>query len=117
MATTVITATTLTATGYNLTDSADFTTMVAGAGNGVEFAYAANDIVVLKNDTAGSATYTIKTPSPSNFSGKGITVPDATVVIAAGKTYMYRASAIFQQSDGNVIIECSATAKIMVLRP
>lgn len=117
MATTVITATTLTKTGYNLTDSGDYTTMTAGAGNGVEFTYDANDFVVLNNDTAGTVVYTFTVPNPTPFSDKGITVPDATVSVAASKIYIYPLSAIFKQSDGDVIVECDDTAKILVLSP
>lgn len=117
MATTPITAVTLTKTGYNLTDSASFTTMATGAGNGVEFTFDANDIVILNNDTVSTAVYTFKVPAPSNFSEKGVTVPDATVSVAASKIYIYPLSAIFKQSDGDVIIECDQTAKILVLSP
>lgn len=117
MATTAITADTLTATGYNLTDSSDYTTMTAGAGNGVEFSYNANDIIILNNDSGAQAVYTIKVPQPTPYSGKSITIPDATVTVAIGKIWLYKLSAIFKQADGDVIIECDQTAKIMVLRP
>lgn len=117
MATTAISADTLTATGYNLTDSSDFTTMTSGAGNGVEFSYNANDIIVLKNTTGSTAVYTFKVPNPSTYSDKGVTVPDATVSVANGKTWLYKLSAIFKQSDGDVIVECDQTADILVLRP
>jgi hypothetical protein len=117
MATTPITAVTLTATGYNLTDSGDFTTMSTGAGNGVEFSFNANDFLVLKNTTGGSAVYTITVPNPATYSNKGVTVPDATVTVVTGKTWMYKLSAIFKQSDGDVIIECDVAADILVLSP
>lgn len=115
MTTTAISADALTATGYNLTDSSDFTTMVAGTGNGVEFSYNATDLIVLKNTTGSTAVYTFKVPSPSNFSAKGVTVPDATVSVANGKTWLYKLSAIFRQSDGDVIVECDQTADILIL--
>lgn len=117
MATTAITAVTLTKTGYNLTDSAGFTTMSTGAGNGVEFAFDANDIIVLKNASGFAAAYTFKVPSSTNFSEKGVTVPDATVSVANGKTYIYPLSAIFKQADGDVIVECDQAADILVLSP
>lgn len=117
MTTTAITATTITATGYNLTDSSDFETMTAGAGNGVEFSYDANDIVILKNGTGGSVDFTIKAPTPATYSAKGITISDVTVTVADGKTWAYKLSAIFKQSDGDVIIECDDTADILILTP
>lgn len=117
MATTVITATTLTATGYNLTDSADFETMTTGAGNGVEFTFNANDFIVLKNTAGGAAVYTLTVPNPATYSDKGVTVPDATVTVADTKTWIYKLSSIFKQSDGDVIIECDVAADILVLRP
>ena len=57
MARTGITAVAITDTGYNLTDSAGFTTMSTGAGNGVSFAQAGSDRIVLKNDTGGAAVF------------------------------------------------------------
>lgn len=115
MATTEITADALTATGYNLTDSADFTTLSTGAGNGVEFEFDPTDIIILKNGSGMEATYTFKVPGPATFSDKGVTVPDATVVVADGKTWAYKATKIFQQSDGNMIVECDEAAEILIL--
>ena len=117
MATTPITATALAATGYNLADSADFATLTTGAGNGVEFKLDVTDIVVLKNDTGGAAVFTLKVPSPTDFSSKGVTIPDVTVTVAAGKTWVYKLSSIFKQADGDVIIECDVAGKVLVLSP
>ena len=62
MARTAITPIDLTKTGYNLTDSTDLTTLSIGDGNGITVAFDPNDFLVLKNDTGGSAVFTLKVP-------------------------------------------------------
>lgn len=111
-----ITAVTVSDNGYNLTDSAGFATMGTGTGNGVSFAYSQRDFLVLKNGTAGAAVYTIKVPTPAEFSAKGLTVPNETVTVAAAKTWLYPMSAIFKQSDDNVYVDCDVAASILVMR-
>lgn len=101
--------------GYNLTDSADFTTLVSGAGNGVTFGFSSSDIVVLKNDTAGSAVYTFKVRVPTEWSTYGVTATDPTITVAAGKTVLVKLADIFKDSSGNVTIECDVAAKVLVL--
>jgi len=91
--------------------------MSTGAGNGVEFRLDPTDIIILKNTTGGTAVYTIKVPSPSGYSDKGVTVPDVTVSVAAGKTYLYKPSNIFKQSDGDMIVECDVAGDILVISP
>ena len=117
MARTAITATTLTATGYNLTDSTDFETMSTGAGNGVEIPFNKNHIMILKNGTGGEATFTLDVPANTNYSNKGVTIPDATEAVADGDTHLYVMSAIFKQSDGDVYVDCDVAADILVLNP
>lgn len=102
--------------GYNLTDSAGFATLGTGAGNGVAFTYAAKDVVVLKNDTGGTAVFTLKVPSPAAYTLKGLTVPDESVSVANGKTYLYPLSSIFKQSDDSVYIDCDVAGKVLVLQ-
>lgn len=115
MARAAITADTLTAGGYNLTDSADFTTLSTGDGNGVSFAYNSNDLLVLKNDTGGGAVFTIKVPTPTDYSSR-VTVNDESVSVAAAKTYLYKLTPIFKQSDGDVYVDCDIAGKVVVLR-
>lgn len=100
---------------YNLTDSLDFTTLVAGAGNGVTFNFDASDLVALKNGTAGAAVFTIKVRQDSKFSDKGITVPDETINVAAGKTFVMRMVEIFKTTAGKIIVECDVAGEVLVL--
>ena len=119
MARATVTATTVTAVssnGYNLTDSADFTTLVAGAGNGVQFTHDGNDTLILKNDTGGAAVFTFKTPTPSSLSAVGGSVTEPTVTVADGKTHvMPPLGTVFKQSDGKVYIECDVAGKVLLL--
>src|SRR5687768_10198774 len=85
-------------TGYNLTDSTDFTTLVAGSGNGVKFSYAADDLVLLKNDTGGAAVFTFKVTSPGSFATFGVTVTHPTKSVAAGKTLLLRIADLFKDA-------------------
>ncbi len=114
MARTTIARTTVTATGFNLTD-ATFTTMATGAGNGIEVPYHAGDLIVLRNDTGGAAVYTIKTAQPASYSGWGLTVTDLTVTVAAGKIWVIEPTAIWKQSDSDLYIDCDVAGKVLVL--
>lgn len=117
MARTGITATSIPAigsNGLNLTD-ATFTTMSTGDGNGVSFAYDAKDLIVLKNTTGGAATYTFVLVTPSSISSVGGSVTSPTVSVAAGKTHVLRPSDIFEQTDGDMYIDCDVAGDILVL--
>lgn len=103
--------------GYNLTDSADFSTLVTGSGNGVSFAWSGGDVVVLKNDSGSSATYTIKFGPFASITGVGGAVTNPTIVIANNKTYMVRLDSQFADANGNVTIECSVAGKALVVTP
>ncbi len=102
-------------TGLNLTDMST-TAMTAGADNGVMVAYDPGTKLLLRNDQAGAAVYTIKVPNPSAYGNKGVTVPDATVNVAASKDVLYPLSSIFKQSDGKVYIDCDVTAQIAAIK-
>jgi hypothetical protein len=117
MARTAITATDLTKTGYNLTDSTGFTTLTAGSGNGITVTFDPDDILILKNDTGGSAVFTLKVPGESKYSDKGVTVPDQTVTVANGKTWIYQLTGIFKWGDGKIYIDCDVAGKLLVLSP
>lgn len=120
MAATTITAVSLphTLAGYNLTDSAGFATLTTGAGNGVKFSFAANLIVVLKNDTGGAATFTVKVLTPTSYSTYTVTVTDPTIAVANGKTYLLRLDeSPFRLSTGYITIECNVAGKVLVLDP
>lgn len=114
MARSTITPTTLTKTGWNLTD-ATYTTMSTGANNGVQFNLDVKDIAVLRNDTGGAAVYTFKVPGETKYSDKGATVPDVTVTVAAGKIWLFELSSIFLQSTGQAYIDCDVAGKILIL--
>lgn len=120
MATATITAEQIPDAGYDLIGSSDFTTLVAGAGNGVEFTYDPSYLVVLKNTVASTADFTFKVPAPAEYSGKGATVGDVTVQLADGSTtpqhWLYELSAIFRQTGGTVIIECDVAGQVLVLQ-
>lgn len=115
MAAAEITPTAVPVDGYNLTDSADFATLVAGAGNGVTFNFDASDLVALKNDSGGAAVFTIKVRQDSKFSVHGLTVPDETISVADGKTVVLRMVEIFKTTAGKIIIECDVAGKVLVL--
>lgn len=114
MARTNITAQAIPNGGLNLTD-ATYSTLGVGADNGVTFDYDAGDLVVLKNATGGSVTYTFKVPTPTAYAAKSLTVPDVTVVVATAKTVIYALAALFRQDDGKVYVDCSAAANLLVL--
>lgn len=115
MARVAIERTPLPATGIDLTDGDNFETMATGAGNGVEFPFNKNDILVLSNGTANPATYSIVVPTPANYAAKGVAIDPAEVQVAAGEVWAYPLSAIFQQPSGLMFVDCDEAADILVL--
>lgn len=115
MAVTTITAEPALKTGYNLTDSADFTTMSTEAGNGVSFDFDRMTFIVLKNTTGGNATFTLKLKSYSGLSDYSVTPTDPTIVLATGKTMIVKVGEELKNSEGNVVIECDVAADILVV--
>lgn len=105
---------TIAKTGLNLTD-ATFTTMTLGAGNGVEVPYVRGLILVLKNDTGGAATFTIKVATPAESSNFGSTYGDISRSVADGKTWLVPVNQISKQADGDVYVDCSVAGKIAAL--
>lgn len=106
-----------TAAGYNLTDSADFTTMSSGAGNGVQFDYGADDVIVLKNDSGTTRVYTFLIVVPTNFTSYSAAVTNPTLSVANGKTYFARLNEAFKNASSKVNIECDGAGKILVATP
>jgi len=100
-------------TGSVLTD-ATFTTLSTGSGNGVYFSYLGTDLIVLKNDTGGDATFTFVISTPSSYSTYGITITSPTVVVANGKTTLIRVSDLFKDADGEINIDCDVAGKVLV---
>jgi len=112
-----ITAVAITDVGYNLTDSAGFTTMATGAGNGVSFPQDNSYRIFLKNGTGGAAVYTVKIPTDNRYTPFSLALPDLTITVAAGKTYVLEPHSIFRQADGMVYIDCDVAASVLVLMP
>lgn len=104
----------LTSNGLNLTD-ATYVTMSTGAANGVTFDHDGADLVVLKNDTGGDATFTIKVPAPASLTAIGATVADIDIVVVTAKTHVMRLPSILKQTDGKIYIDCDVAGKILVL--
>jgi hypothetical protein len=101
--------------GYNITDSADFDALATGAGNGVFFDYDPDALIVLKNTTGGAAAYTVKIPTPSQYSAIGITLSDMTVNVAAAKSWFLKPHAVMKQADGDIYIDCDVAGSILVV--
>jgi len=104
----------LTSNGLNLTD-ATFTTLSTGAGNGISFAYDPSDLIVLKNDSGGSAVYTLKTVQQTSLTAVGVTIPDVSITVANNKTHVFRLSDIFKQSGDLAFIDCDVAGKALVI--
>lgn len=119
MAVTPITKVTLphTNAGYDLTGSADFTTLSTGSGNGVSYAWNSGDVLVLRNSTGGTATYTIKFGPFVSITGYGGSVTNMTRTVATTKDYFMRLDSQFADASGNVIIECDVAGKVLVITP
>ncbi len=113
MARAAITATPIPATGLNITD-ATYATLGTGTGNGVSVPYDGNTRIVLKNDTGGAASFTVKVPTPTSYTDIGVTFPDMTVAVANGKTWEFKPAAVWRQADGAIYIDCNVAGKVLV---
>jgi hypothetical protein len=114
MARVTITATAVPAATYNLTDSADFTALSTGAGNGVQFTYNGAHLLVLKNTTGGTAAYTIKVPTPAAYTSIA-TIPDDTVSVGTLDTHLVKLSSVYKQSDGMVYVDCDVAGSALLI--
>ena len=104
--------------GYNLTDSADFTTLGVGADNGVTFTFATNNEVILKNPTGGAAVFTfIVAVRDAEATSVGATITDTTVTVAAGKTHILdKLSELFRDATTKLVaIDCDVAGEVLVL--
>lgn len=110
-----ITAVSIGTGGFNLTDEASSTPLVAGAGNGVKFLYNTNYLILLINSTGNTAVYTFKAVTPAQVTAAGGTVNDKTISVATLKTYARKVDSFFKDSNGYITIECDQTAKVLVL--
>ena len=116
MAATLITATSVpqSVTGLNITD-ATYSTLTSGGSNGVKFTAPASGLVLLKNDTGGSAVFTVNMSTPTSISAYSGSVTSPTITVATGKTYLLRLSEIFKDSSGQITITCDVAGKVIVL--
>jgi hypothetical protein len=118
MARTALTKTALPAFGSDGLDltNASFTTLSTGSGNGKTWDFDATDIIILKNDTGGSATFTFILNPLSSVTALGATVTDPVVVVANGVTRILQVNSLFQQgSDSKVYVDCDVAGKVLVL--
>lgn len=100
--------------GYNLSDSADFTTLSAGPNGGVSFTFDKHDILVLKNQTASTAVYTIGIPRNTAVTDVGGSILSPTISVAAGKTHVVQLSEVAKRSDDKVYVDCTVAAQVLV---
>ena len=114
MARTTITRTALPAASLNITD-ATFATLATGAGNGIEVPFREGDVLFLKNTTGGAATFTVKVRQPGQYTTLGITVPDESFTVAAGKTHLVPLAQVFKQTDGDVYVDCDVAGSVLML--
>lgn len=111
-----ITPTAVPNAGYNLTDSADFTALAPGEGNGVQFSYDNDDLVLLKNETGGDAIYTLVVgEKPAGYATSAVVVTDPTITVEDGKTVALKLDTIFKQPSGKVLIDCDVAGEILIL--
>jgi hypothetical protein len=100
--------------GFDLGD-ATYETMVAGAGAGVIWPYASTDLVVLKNDSGETATYTIQLSTPASYVALGLAPDNPTIELADGELYLVRVSELWRDNTRKCAIDCDQAGKILVL--
>jgi hypothetical protein len=88
------------------------TSMTAGAGNGVRYAYTGREALHVKNDSGGALTLTIK----SALTVDGLAVADRTVTVPAGgaRFVLPGTADVCKQTSGEVYIEFDVVTSISV---
>ncbi len=92
-------------------------TIVTGADNGLIIPYTPSRLLVLRNETAGSAVVTIKTANPAGAAAVNLTVADKSVTVGIGLTLLYPASAIFRQVGEVVWLDCDVAIEVAAVLP
>lgn len=100
--------------GTNITD-ASYTTMSTGDGNGVTFSHDITDVIILLNDSGGTATYTVIAEPVASVTAIGGTITDPDITVANNKTHVLKPIAGMSQTDGDIYIDCDVAGKIIVL--
>lgn len=115
MATQTLSLTTPTKGGISIGTSGSFQTMTTGAGNGSVISADNVGFFIVRNDTVGSASVTMKIKQDSIYSQRSITVPDQTITVAASDIKIWPSSSAYS-SAGTITIECDAAVKLMAVR-
>lgn len=102
-------------TSVNITD-ATYTTMGTGADNGVTFEYNNSDVVILRNDTGGNATFTLIVVPIAELTNIGVTPANQTIVLPTGKIALLKpgAAIIGAAPSRTINIDCDVAAKILL---
>ena len=101
-------------TGINL-GTTTFTTLATGAGNGKYWTHSGNDLILLKNDTGGPATFTLVFTTPAEYTRYSLSVASPTLIVADGKVYALRLGDLMTDASGQINIDCDVAGKIAVL--
>jgi len=101
-------------TGTNLA-SVSFTTLSTGSGNGRYWTHSQGDVVLLKNDTGGPATFTVVFTAPAQYTQFGMTIASPTIVVADGKTVAVRLGELLQDTSGQILLDCDVAGKVAIL--
>lgn len=105
-------------TGLNLTDAANWQTLVVGAGNGASFVLQPQHLLFLRNDTGGDATFTIAVQPSASQVAAGATVNSPTKVVVTAKIHLVRLSDVFVNVATQLVnITCDVAAKVLVVNP
>lgn len=117
MARAAISVGTIPAGGLDVILGGTYATMGVGANNGVTFDYQPGALVIVRNTSGATATFTFKVPTADGYAAKGLTVPDATLAVPNARTVLYPLSGIFVQPDGRVAVDCDVAGLIAVVQP
>ncbi len=105
-------------TGLNVTaGTLTVQTMVLGDNNGVEIPYSPKRLILLRNDSGASATYTFKVKQPAEYTAIGSTIPDMTVTVVDDADWLVPINGLFNQSGDEVYVDCSVAGKIAAIDP
>lgn len=105
----LVTPVAVTGSGINLTDAV-FTTLVAGAGNGVHIDFNGKTFIALKNPTVGAAVFTVLLKTIPALAAVGITPANKTIPVAAGKTQIVPMLDVFKDASSRMVIECDVAS-------
>jgi len=93
-----------------------WTTLVAGSSNGRYFSFNDAEMLLIYNDTGGSATFTIPLTEGDDLDALNITLNDKTISCDNNDHQFCVVSSKYKDADNYINVDCDVAGKIAVVK-